>query len=238
MRLFELSSPTLLALALARGVLAQCSTLFHGATIIAFGEESSKPNVLRNSSLLVINDRIAGLFENNSIDELPTGTEVTDATGRIISPGFIDTYHHLWQTAYKTIASNTTHAQYFQRYGDFGPAAQHFSPDDIRVGQLAGCLELLYVGTITVVDHAYADFSNETMDAALDATLESGIRSFFAPAIHELGNGYSIEDQRYKLLSLVDDPRLDNATVTLGLAYDRFYMASQIEVGSFWNIVR
>jgi len=238
MRLFGLSSPALLALALARGVLAQNSTFFHGATIIAFDEGSSRPNVLRNSSLLVVNDRIAGLFENNSTDELPPGTEVIDATGRIISPGFIDTHHHLWQTAYKTIASNTTLAQYFQRYGEYGPAAQHFNPDEIRVGQLAGCLELLYAGTTTVVDHAHGDFSNETMDAALDATLESGIRSFFAPAIHELGNGYSIEDQRYKLLSLVDDPRLDNGTVTLGLAYDRFYMASQTEVDSFWNIVR
>lgn len=191
----------MLASALARGVLAQSPTLFHGAPIIAFDEESSRPNALRNSSLLVIDARIAGLFENNSIDELPTGTEVTDATGRIISPGFIDTHHHLWQTAYKTIASNTTLAQYFQRYGEFGPAAQHFSPDDIRVGQLAGCLELLYVSTKTVVDHAHGNFSNETMDATLNATLESGIRSFFATAIHELGNGYSIEDQRYKLLS-------------------------------------
>lgn len=79
------------------------------------------------------------------------------------------------------------------------------------------------------------------MDAALNATMDSSIRAFFAPGIHDLSflNGYSIQDQRKKLISLVNDSRLQNSdVVSLGLAYDRFASAPEEEVFSFWDIVR
>ncbi|OCT47893.1 chlorohydrolase family protein [Cladophialophora carrionii] len=224
----------LLVACFASSTIAQNSSfLFHGATIIAFNESSSKISVLRNSSLLVRNDRVAGLFENSVPSDLPKSTEYVDITGKMISPGFINTHHHLWQTAFKTLASNTTLAEYVQRYGEFSPAVNAFEPNDIYLGQLAGSLELLHAGTTTVLDHAHGDFSNEALDAALNATLDSGIRTFFAPAIHDLSliNGYSIEDQKAKLLSLVNDTRLqNNDVVSLGLAYDRFAQASEEEL--------
>ncbi|ETI25089.1 hypothetical protein G647_04460 [Cladophialophora carrionii CBS 160.54] len=232
----------LLIACFASSTIAQNSSfLFHGATIIAFNESSNKISVLRNSSLLVRNDRVAGLFENSVPSDLPKSTEYVDVTGKIISPGFINTHHHLWQTAFKTLASNTTLAEYVQRYGEFSPAGNTFEPNDIYLGQLAGSLELLHAGTTTVLDHAHGDFSNDALDAALNATLDSGIRTFFAPAIHDLSliNGYSIEDQKAKLLSLVNDTRLqNNDVVSLGLAYDRFAQASEEEVRSFWGLVR
>lgn len=123
----------------------------------------------------------------------------------------------------------------------FGPASGAFGSDDIYLGQLIGCLELLHAGTTTVLDHAHGDFSNATLDAALNATIDSHIRAFFAPAIHDLSlvNNYSIPDQRQKVLSLVNDSRLlNNDVVSLGLAYDRFISAPQEEVMSFWDIVR
>lgn len=104
-----------------------------------------------------------------------------------------------------------------------------------------GCLELLHAGTTTVLDHAHGDFSNATLDAALNATIDSRIRAFFAPAIHDISlvNNYSIPDQRQKVLSLVNDSRLvNNDVVSLGLAYDRFVSAPEEEVMSFWDIVR
>lgn len=236
----HLSSAALAASLLARdGALAQSSTLFQGATIITFDTTSSQIQVLSNASLLIEDDRIVQIF-NNSASASPTNTtEVIDATGKIISPGFVDTHHHLWQTAFKTIASNTTLAEYYQRYGEFGPAIQYFSPDDKYLGQLTGCLELLNAGTTTVLDHAHGDSSNETTDAMLNATLDSGLRSYFALAVHELSNNYTVDDQMYKLESLADDDRLNQASlVWLGLAYDGFFDAPPDMIQRLWNIVR
>lgn len=103
----------------ASAVIAQTSTIvFHSATIIAFDEALSQLSVLRNASILIQNDRIAGLSENSVPNGLPNSTQYIDATGKIISPGFINTHHHLWQTAFKTLGSNTTLAEYVQRYSE------------------------------------------------------------------------------------------------------------------------
>ncbi|KAG9840733.1 hypothetical protein KCV05_g8920, partial [Aureobasidium melanogenum] len=69
------------------------------------------PVALRDSSLLVTGDSIAKIFGNSDNVTLPIDTEIVDVEGKIVSPGFIDTHRHSWQTAYKTLGSNTTLAE-------------------------------------------------------------------------------------------------------------------------------
>jgi cytosine/adenosine deaminase-related metal-dependent hydrolase len=124
----------------------------------------------------------------------------------------------------------------------YGPAIQHFTPDDLQIGYLAGAFELLYEGTTTVLDHAHASWSDETVDACVNATFESGIRSFYAHAIHTLPNNYSWDAQVLKLQSLARDPRFaqsdSESLVSLGLAYDFFYNAPEANITQLWNITK
>lgn len=80
---------------------------------------------------------------------------------------------------------------YFQKFGEYGPAEQHFTTDDLYVGELIGASELLYEGTTTVLDHAHASFSDDTTDAYVHAAIDSGVRTFYAHAIHIIPTGYS-----------------------------------------------
>ena len=57
------------------------------------------------------------------------------------------------------------------------------NPADFFWGQLGGCLECLDVGTITVVDHAYLNYSPNYSKAAIAATMSSGIRSVFCYSV-------------------------------------------------------
>ncbi|KAI5235946.1 Metallo-dependent hydrolase [Aureobasidium subglaciale] len=98
------------------------STLFHEGTIITFDEASQPPVTLHGSSLLVTGDSIAKIFESSDDVTLSAGTVIIDVAGKIVSPGFIDTHRHSWQTAYKTLGPNTTLAEYFGRYGEFTQA--------------------------------------------------------------------------------------------------------------------
>lgn len=60
------------------------SVLFTDATIITFNANSSKTNVLHGSSLLVEGDRIQQIFDGITPNSYPNGTEVVNATGKII----------------------------------------------------------------------------------------------------------------------------------------------------------
>lgn len=180
MRLFTLST-ALLGLLSA----SQAAIVYEGATIISFNETEERTSILHDASMLIEGSKIAALKEGR-IPSLSGNTTRINATEKIIGPGYIDTHHHLWQTAYKTLGSNTTLAEYFQRYGEYGPAVQHYTPEDVYIGQLAGTLELLHEGTTTVLDHAHASWSDETVDAGLNATLDGGVRAVFAHTIHPL----------------------------------------------------
>ncbi|EAT91311.1 hypothetical protein HBI56_016120 [Parastagonospora nodorum] len=214
------------------------SILFTDATIITFNANTLRTEVIHDSSLLVEGDRISQIYNGTTPTSYPDGTEVVEATGKIISPGFINTHQHLWQTAFKTIASNTTLVEYFQRYGSSGPSIQHFTPEDKYLSQLAGSLELLNSGTTTVLDHAHGGSSNETADAIFTATLESKLRTYHAFSIQSLPNNYTTSAQIAKVTSFANDPRLsNNSLVSLGLAYDNFDAAPASLLTSLWSLI-
>lgn len=231
-----------LALSLVSQLLQHTSAatiLFTDATIITFNTDTSRTEVLYNSSLLIENDRISQIYNSTTPDTFPNTTETVNATGKIISPGFVDTHHHLWQTAFKTIASNTTLAEYFQRYGEFGPTIQYFSAEDKYLGQLTGSLESINAGTTTVLDHAHGDSSNETADAIFNATLDSQLRTYHAFTVHQLPNNYSTDDQISKLVALAHDSRLsNNSLVSVGLSFDGFEISPASFIADLWNVVQ
>ncbi|ETN41271.1 uncharacterized protein HMPREF1541_03206 [Cyphellophora europaea CBS 101466] len=203
-------------------------TLFENATIICYDEETQSSKILRNASLLVEDGRVTQLAEGSLLG-LPSSTEVIDATGKTISPGFINTHHHMWQSAFRTLGPDTFLSEYFAgRYSQQGPSGQHFTPEDVYLGQLACALEMIDGGTTTVLDHAHGVFTNEHVDAALEASFHSGLRIFFAHAIQEIKTtGYTTGMATEKLLQLSRDPRFaDKANpMALGVAYDGWAFA-------------
>ncbi|KAK7537510.1 amidohydrolase family protein [Phyllosticta citribraziliensis] len=232
---------------LAQALLAACSCavpafagsiLFEGGTIISFNNATQSLEVLRDASLLTTNDTIAAIFDSSSNITVPAGTEMISAQGKIISPGFVDTHRHGWQTAYKTLGSNTTLAEYFERYGEFTQAGTVFGPDDVYYGQLVGIYEALNSGVTTILEHAHATFSNATVAAYLDASIDSGVRMWFCYALHTLTNGFSIEEQMANYEDLVKDERLPASLVKMGLAYDTFASASDEEIQSVLDLAK
>lgn len=112
------------------------STLFEKGTVISFDDATESLQILLNASVLVTGDRIGAIFQDTDNITVPSGTERVSVEGKIVSPGFVDTHRHGWQTAYKTLGSNTTLAEYFDRYGEFTQAGTEFTADDIYLGQV------------------------------------------------------------------------------------------------------
>ena len=86
------------------------STLLKGGTLLIHGEhdlvQSTISDLLIQDSIIVrINPDIDA--DGEKIDR------VIDCTGKIISPGFIDTHHHVWQTCLKGTHADETLLDYF-----------------------------------------------------------------------------------------------------------------------------
>ncbi|KAF2009633.1 Metallo-dependent hydrolase [Aaosphaeria arxii CBS 175.79] len=130
------------------------------------------------ADLLIENDRIKEIRENIE----PSGAMlVIDCSDKIVSPGFIDTHHHLWQSQQKGMHCDQILLDY---YHSGNLASSHYSAKDIFLGELGGALELLDAGTTTVVDHAHLNYTPEHSKEALRALVASGVRAVFCYCAH------------------------------------------------------
>ncbi|KAH7403802.1 amidohydrolase [Cadophora sp. MPI-SDFR-AT-0126] len=208
------------------------STVFlRGGTIVTYSRTSDSVEVLRDSSILIQNDRIISIGETPP-PEILARAEVINMEGKIISPGFIDTHRHGWQTAYKTLGANTTLVEYFLRYGDLGKASKVFTAEDVYIGQLTSIYESLNAGVTSMLDHASHTWSKETSKAGLQASIDSGARVWWSYVVHDIGATFSIDDQFHNLEELAKDEGglLKGSATEIGLAYDRFDSAPATEV--------
>jgi len=144
---------------------------------------------------------------------------VIDCTNKIITPGFVDTHRHGWQTVFKTLGSNTTLAEYFSRYSAL-VAQSLFTPDDLYISQLTGIYEALAAGVTTILDHAHHTWTPEHSAAGLNASIDSGARIFFAYAFQNSSPAFGIPQQIAQWRQLADT--ISSNLTELVIAYDDF----------------
>ena len=124
------------------------------------------------------------------------GAAEIDARGKVVMPGFIDTHHHqAWTPIRSSIPDSilindfTGTASAEQNYAinvlGFGAAparpgfAEHYTPDDVYIGELFGGLSQLDAGVTTVHDISQIHHSKEHSLAAIQALRDTGRRAKF-----------------------------------------------------------
>ncbi|KAK6527684.1 hypothetical protein TWF694_004665 [Orbilia ellipsospora] len=146
----------------------------------------AKSLLLKNGTVLIHNEKdvvvpqkVDVLVVGNTIEKIGESleagdAEIVDCSNKIISPGFIDTHHHCWQTQLKGRHANHMLLEYLPT-GNLSVFL--YDPEDIYIGELGGLMELVDSGVTTVVDHCHGLNSPKHADAAVSATVHSGIRS-------------------------------------------------------------
>jgi len=103
--------------------------------------------------------------------------ELLDATGMIVTPGFVDTHRHVWQTQLRTVAADWSLFDYFARMRSI--YASFYEAEDAWLGNHVGALEALAAGITTLVDHCHIINSPAHADRAVAGLRDAGIRGVF-----------------------------------------------------------
>lgn len=200
----------------------KCLLLKNGTALI-HGENDRVE--ARRTDILVAGSKISMVAPNIAA---PPGAEVINCTDKIISPGFVDTHHHVWQTLLKGRHANHTLMEYMPE-GNFTSSLH--SAEDTFWGQLAGCLEMIDCGTTSVIDFAHINYSSEHNDQVIAATASSGIRSVFCycpTPLLKTWKPFAVEMNSLgghvlpKFDELASKAPWANGRITLGFAFDGF----------------
>ena len=82
--------------------------LLKNATVLQH-DENDNVVVLRNADILITDGRITEIGKN--IDAL-NDVSIIDCKNKIVSPGFINAHHHMWQTQLKGLLGDCTMLDY------------------------------------------------------------------------------------------------------------------------------
>lgn len=192
--------------------------LIKDGTIISWDNDAGNLRILDKASILITNDRIAAIAEHDG--DLPTevDVEVIDATGMILTPGFISGHSHMWQTAFRSMAPDVFIAQYFGWLSQMGSATKSFSASDVYTSCLEGYCEGLNAGTTSYVEHASSNWSDDMVDPSYQAAKDSGARIWWS---HDLPAQSTAQVETLKKIK--GDIVKEKGLVSMGLAPDMFH---------------
>lgn len=113
----------------------------------------------------------------SSTDPLPTASEVIDAAGCLVTPGLINTHHHLYQNLTRALPSMTS-APLFGWLQTLYPLWRGIDEESVYVSTWVGLAELALSGCTTSTDHLYVHPARggDLLAAEIAAAQSIGVR--------------------------------------------------------------
>jgi len=125
---------------------------------------------IANCDILMRDGVIAEVGKNLS----STG-EIVNAIGCVVTPGLVNTHHHLYQTLTRAVpgAQDALLFGWLQR---LYPIWSRFGSEEMRVSAQAGLAELALSGCTMSADHLYLYPNGARLDDTIEAAAEVGLR--------------------------------------------------------------
>ncbi len=127
---------------------------------------------LSGDDILIRGGRIAEIGANLNASE---GAEQINAQGCLVTPGLVNTHHHLYQSLTRAVpgAQDALLFGWLQR---LYPIWSRFGPDEMRISALTGLAELALSGCTMTSDHLYLYPNGSRLEDTIEAAQEIGLR--------------------------------------------------------------
>ena len=124
------------------------------------------------SSILIEDGAITAIGRNLAA---PSGAEVIEAAGLIVTPGLINTHHHLYQTLTRAVPGGQD-ALLFGWLRRLYPIWARYRPSDFVLAAQVGLAQLALSGCTMTSDHQYLFPNGARLDDTIHAARDMGIR--------------------------------------------------------------
>ncbi|MDC0136627.1 8-oxoguanine deaminase [Sulfitobacter sp.] len=105
----------------------------------------------------------------------PEGADVLDVSGCLLTPGLVNTHHHLYQSLTRAVPGGQD-ALLFGWLRTLYPIWQKFTPDHMHVSAQVGLAELALSGCTLSSDHLYLYPNGARLEDTIHAAAEIGLR--------------------------------------------------------------
>lgn len=105
----------------------------------------------------------------------PQGAQVVEAEGCLVTPGLVNTHHHLYQSLTRAVPGGQD-ALLFGWLRTLYPIWQKFTPDHMHVSAQVGLAELALSGCTLSSDHLYLYPNGSRLEDTIHAAAEIGMR--------------------------------------------------------------
>jgi cytosine/adenosine deaminase-related metal-dependent hydrolase len=148
---------------------AKSHVLIRGADVIV--TMNGDRQELAGADLRLRNGVIAQIGTGLATD----GAEIVLAAGCVVTPGLVNTHHHLFQTLTRAVPAGQD-ALLFGWLKTLYPVWARMTPEDIRVSALTGLSELALSGCSLTSDHLYLYPNGARLEDSIDAARAIGLR--------------------------------------------------------------
>ncbi len=128
---------------------------------------------LLNGSILVRGNLIEAIGPSAELPQ--TADEVIDARHHLVTPGLVNTHHHMYQSLTRAIPG-VQNAELFGWLQGLYPLWAGLTPDMVHVSTQTAMAELLLSGCTTSSDHLYIYPNGVRLDDSIEAAREIGMR--------------------------------------------------------------
>ena len=142
--------------------------------------------ILTDHDIVISQGEIQKVEKNT---RLKGGEEIIDGAGCLVTPGLVNTHHHLFQSLTKAVPGGQN-ALLFGWLQTLYPIWSRFGPEEIRISTILGLSELALSGCTMSSDHLYLFPNGVTLDDTIHAAYEVGLR--FYPTRGSMSIGESL----------------------------------------------
>ena len=144
------------------------SVRIRNASVVATMDLNSSE--IADCDILIKNGRIEAVGNG-----LPRADEELDAEGCVVTPGLVNTHHHLFQNLTRAVPRNQD-APLFDWLRENYRIWRNLTPEDIRASARLGLAELALSGCTLSSDHLYLFPNGIRLEDAIEAAADIGIR--------------------------------------------------------------